>query len=231
MRSVFKILFGIPPIEERPQKQFFLNHLYVAGYSPESVESFILYKGIMFCLWLCLAAISVYFLSVIFPIDIEIIGAGGDKPVNAFKDHYTKTLALPIIALSYIYTILLCYMHKDKHDWHFSSLRPVYIENLKRIKQKRFGFLQLVWIHLLGLMIVFCIYWLDDIIDLLNRYIEVKNFNDFNAESLKNFLLIAIIYIVYNILMLSVFVTTSIVFFEKIYSQQTNLKPIFRKRK
>lgn len=195
MRFPFDLVFGIPPVEKRPRKNFFLNHYAVAGYDPHSVESYILYKSFMLAIWIVAGAIFIYYMPIGFGIVPDFWGLRLDRPVEYFKDDFPRRIALPTIAICCVYAVVIAYLNKRRHNWDFSGTRPGYLHSLKRFREGRFSFLQMLALHIaFPAMLLLILNNLHLSLTGLNTYKLIRSFNDFDDQSSRNFVVVAVFY-------------------------------------
>lgn len=239
--SIFRLLFGIPPLEKRPAKSFFLNQYAVVGYVPHSVESYILYKSFMMAFWIYAIATALYASPLIFHgtpwenfhIFPDHRNYLPERPVDYYKYGFPRTISLPLIGMTCVYAVVLSYLNRDLHKWHFSGTRPVYLANMARIKKKVFGFTRMALLHLgFPYILIIALRYMWAVPDFWNNYILLKEIHDFSHQTLWNFLVISMMYFWFT----SSCVTNFIIFcmlllFEKAHSTTTTLKPLFKKGK
>lgn len=240
LANVYALLFDIPPFEKRPAKCFFLNQYAVSGYDRHSVESYILYKSFMMaCLIFVLSTIL-----FVLPLFLQNTFLEGfyifpdvhhnlpEKPVDYYKYGFPEMVSLPLIVITCIYTLLLSYAARDKHSWNFSSTRPLYLQNMGRLKKKWFGFTRIALLHLVfPPVLAIALYYMWAPLEFWNAYILLKNIHDFSAQTFQNFGIIVFIYLFFLPVCTSTFfVFIFLLLFEKCHSPTTTLQPLFRKR-
>lgn len=183
------MLVGIPNVRKRPQKNFFLNHFAVPGYDPCYPETYIFYKACMFFLIGFVASVLLYS-----PVVSALVWQV-DAPVKFFRDDFPQRVAIPLVLASLFYALLLSVVNNRLHTWNFAGTRPVYLANIEKIKQGNFSWLKLLVLHvLLPLISLTALFHMDKVVRLANDYVLINRINDFDEETVLNYVVIIIVY-------------------------------------
>ena len=101
---IYDFLFGLPPVEKRPRKSFWLNEFAVGDYDPACIESYALYKAVKLGVILNLLCMGYFLLPVLFSIPEGILNKAPLEPVTFFKNNSRVEPSLQNLAVMHPHT-------------------------------------------------------------------------------------------------------------------------------